>query len=74
MTDVVSHKPRGILASLALEGWKRATTVEGYDMQYYKDENVTSLQRHRHPESPSTCQSNSVARCIIDGDKEQTTE
>lgn len=41
MTDVVSHKPRGILASLALEGWKRAATVEGYDMQYYKDENVT---------------------------------
>ena len=40
VADALSWKPRGILASLDFEGWKRAATVEGYDLQYYEDENV----------------------------------
>ena len=31
VADALSQNPHGILASLALEGWKRATTIEGYD-------------------------------------------
>ena len=40
MADALSRKPHGVLASLALEGWKRASTIEGYDLQYYGDENI----------------------------------
>ena len=40
VANTLSYKTRGILASLALKGWKRATTIEGYDLQYYEDENV----------------------------------
>ena len=40
MADALSRKSHGVLASLALEGWKRASTIEGYDLQYYEDENV----------------------------------
>ena len=40
VANTLSYKTYGILASLVLEGWKRATTVEGYDLQYYEDENV----------------------------------
>ena len=40
MADTLSKKPHGILASLALKGWKRASTVEVYDLRYYEDENV----------------------------------
>ena len=40
VANTLSQKPYGILASLALEGRKRTTTVEDYDLQYYEDENV----------------------------------
>ena len=40
MANTLSRKPRDILASLTLEGWKRATTFVGYDLQYYEDESV----------------------------------
>ena len=40
VADALSRKSYGVLASLALEGWKRASTVEGYDLQYYKDDDV----------------------------------
>ena len=40
MADALSRKSHGVLASLDLEGWKRASTVEGYDLQYYEDKNV----------------------------------
>ena len=40
MADELSQKSHGILASLALEGWKRTATVESYDLQYYEDKNV----------------------------------
>ena len=40
MANALSRKSHGVLASLALEGLKRASTVEGYDQQYYEDRNV----------------------------------
>ena len=40
LADALSKKSHGVLASLALEGWKRASTVESYNLQYYEDENV----------------------------------
>ena len=40
MANALSEKPRGILASLALAGWKRTSTIEGFNLQYYEDENV----------------------------------
>ena len=55
VVDAFSRKSRGVLASLALEGWKRAFIVEGYDLQYYENENATlvynvtaTLSLHQH--------------------------
>ena len=41
IADTLSNNPYSILASLALKGWKRATTIEGNNLQYYEDENFT---------------------------------
>ena len=35
LADALSCKPHGILASLALEDWKRSATIAGYNLQYY---------------------------------------
>ena len=40
VTDALSSKSRGILASLALEDWNRAAIIENYDLQYYEYENI----------------------------------
>ena len=32
MADALSRKSHGVLASLALEGWKKASTVESYNL------------------------------------------
>ena len=40
MADALSRKSHGVLASLALKGWKRASIVEGYSLQYYKENDV----------------------------------
>ena len=41
VVDALSLKPRGVLASLALEDWKRSTTVAGYDLQYHESDDVS---------------------------------
>ena len=40
VVDALSRKSHGVLTSLALEGWKRASIVEGYNLQYYEDNDV----------------------------------
>ena len=39
VADALSRKTTGILASLALEDWKRSEIVGDYDLQYYEDSN-----------------------------------
>ena len=41
VADALSCKPHGILASLALEDWKRSATVVGFNLQYYEGDNIT---------------------------------
>ena len=41
VADAHNRKPRGILASLALEDWKRSTSVVGYELQYNDSDGVT---------------------------------
>ena len=38
---VLSYKPRGVLANLALEDWKRLMMIVGYDLQYYEGDGVS---------------------------------
>ena len=40
VADALSRKSHGVLASLALEEWKRASIIEGYNLQYYEDNDV----------------------------------
>ena len=40
VADALSRKPRGVLASLALEDWRRSVTVADYNLQYYESDNV----------------------------------
>ena len=40
VADALSRKPRGVLASLALEDWRRSVTVADYSLQYYENDNV----------------------------------
>ena len=40
VADALSRKSYGVLASLALEEWKRASIIEGYNLQYYEDNDV----------------------------------
>ena len=56
MANALSRKPHVILASLALEGWKRASTVEGYNLQYYEDDNVALVYNViATPKPPPAC-------------------
>ena len=71
--DALSRKPHGILASLALEGWKKASTVKDYNQQYYEDENVALDYNVTATPSPAW-QRNLVARCRIKDNIEQTVE
>ena len=41
MADALSHKPHGLLANLVLEDWKRAVTIEDYNLQYYQNDDAT---------------------------------
>ena len=41
VADALSRKPRGLLASLVLEDWKRTVIVENYDLLYYEVDDVT---------------------------------
>ena len=40
VADTLSRKPCGILASLALENWRRSVTVADYNLQYYESDDV----------------------------------
>ena len=40
VADALSRKTYGILASLALEDWKRSTTMADYNLQYHESDNV----------------------------------
>ena len=40
VADALSSKPRGLLASLVLEDWKRIVIIEDYDLQYYETDDV----------------------------------
>ena len=56
VANALSRKPHVILASLALEGWKRASTVEGYNLQYYEDDNVALVYNViATPKPPPAC-------------------
>ena len=41
MADAFICKPRRLLANLVLEDWERAITIENYDLQYYKNDDIT---------------------------------
>ena len=43
VADALYRKLHGVLASLALEGWKGASTIEGYVLQYYEDGNISLI-------------------------------
>ena len=38
--DALSRKPYGILINLVLEDWKNVVTIEDYNLQYYKNDDV----------------------------------
>ena len=40
VADALSHKPCGILASLALEDWKTSVTIADYNLQHHESDNV----------------------------------
>ena len=43
VANALSRKPHGILAALALEGWKRLVVIGDYNLQFYEDENMACV-------------------------------
>ena len=40
VVDALYCKPHGLLAILVLEDWKRAVTIEDYNLHYYENDDV----------------------------------
>ena len=40
VADALSGKPRGLLARLVLEDWKRAVTIEDYNLPYHENDDI----------------------------------